>query len=40
MYHHVFEVNGGHFKGYTAPIVDMGTYEFTDFETGKIRPEE
>ena len=38
-YDHVIEAEDGHFKGYMAPMVDMGTHEFTYLETGKIIPE-
>ena len=34
----VIESNNGPSKGSTAPMVDLGTYEFTDLETGKIIP--
>ena len=37
---HVIEVDGGYFKGSTAPMVDLGTYEFKDLNTGKNTPEE
>ena len=36
---YIIEVDDGTFKGSTAPMFDMGTYEFTDFGTGKITPE-
>ena len=37
---HIIEADDGPFKGSTAPMVDMGTYEFKDLETKKITPEE
>ena len=36
---HVIDADGGTLKWYTAPMVDLGTYEFKDFNTGKITPE-
>ena len=27
-------------KGYTSPIIDLGTYKFKYLNTGKITPEE
>ena len=33
---HIIEVDDEPFKVYTAPIVDLGTYQFTDLETSKI----
>ena len=37
---HVIEADDGNFKGSTAPMFDMGNYEFKDFNAGKIAPEE
>ena len=37
---HVIEANDGPFKEYTAPMVNLGTYEFKDLKTEKIKPEE
>ena len=37
---HVIKADDGHFKGSTAPVVDLGTYKFKDLNTGKIKPEE
>ena len=36
---HVIEADGGPFKKSTAPIFDLGTYEFKDLEARKITPE-
>ena len=36
----VIESHDGPFKEFLAPLVDMGAYEFKDFEIGKITPEE
>ena len=36
---HVIEADDGNFKYYMATMVDMGTYEFKDINTGKITPE-
>ena len=36
---HIIEADNGPFKGLTAPMVDMGTYEFKYLITGKITPE-
>ena len=36
---HVIDAYGGPFKGSTAPMVDISTYEFKDVETGNITPE-
>ena len=37
---HIIESDDAPFKGYTAPMVDMGTYEFKDLNTGKIKTKE
>ena len=37
--YHVIERDDGPFKGSTAPMVDLCTYEFKYFETGKITSE-
>ena len=37
---HVIEADDGLFKGYTTPMIDLGTYEFNNLNTGKITPEE
>ena len=34
----VIEADDGPFKGLMAPMVDLGTYEFTYLNTGKITP--
>ena len=39
-YNHVIEGDDGPFDVYTAPMIDLGTYEFKDIETIKIIPEE
>ena len=36
---HVIKVDDGHVKGYTTPMVDLGTYIFKDLNKGKIAPE-
>ena len=33
---HVIKVDDGNLKGSTAPMVDLGTYEFKDLNTGKL----
>ena len=35
---HVIEAFDGNFKGSTTPMVDLGTYEFKDLNTGIITP--
>ena len=35
VFDHIIEADYGKFKGSTAPMVDMGTYEFKYLETGK-----
>ena len=37
---HVIEAYDVTFKGYTAPMFDLGTYKFKDLTTGNITPEE
>ena len=37
---HVIKADDGTFKGSTAPMVYLGTYEFKYLNTGKITPEE
>ena len=37
---HVIEAEDGTFKGYTTPMVDLGTYTFKYLITEKITPEE
>ena len=37
---HVIKVDYGDFKGYTAPMVDLGTYIFKYLNAGKITLEE
>ena len=37
---HVIEEYYGVFKGSTAPMVDLGTYEFKYLNIGNITPEE
>ena len=37
---HVIESDDGTFKGYMAPMVDLGTYEFKYINTVNIKPEE
>ena len=37
---HVIEVDNGSFTGSTSPMVDLGTSEFKDLNTGEITPEE
>ena len=37
---HFIEENDGPVKASNAPMVDMGTYEFKDLNTGKITTEE
>ena len=37
---HVIEGDYGTFKGYTNPMVNLGTYIFKYLNTGKITPEE
>ena len=37
---HIIEADGGPFKGSTTPMVDLGTYEFKNLNTVKIKPEE
>ena len=37
---HVIKVDDGHVKGYTTPMVDLGTYEFKYLNTGETAPEE
>ena len=34
----IIEAYYGHLKGSTAPMVDLGTYEFKDLKTGKFTP--
>ena len=36
----VIKSDGGTFKGLTAPMVDLGMYEFKGLNTGNITPEE
>ena len=36
---HVLEADDGHFKGSTATMVDLVTYEFKYLNTGRITPE-
>ena len=38
-YDHVIEADDGKFKGSKTPMVDLGTYEFKNLNTGKITPE-
>ena len=40
IYDHVIEAHDGPLKGSTAPMVDMGRYEFKGLNAGKIIPEE
>ena len=40
LYYHIIEADDGYFKGYKAPMVDLGTYEFKYLNTGNITPEE
>ena len=35
----VMEADGGPLKGYTAPMVNLGTYGFKYLNTGNITPE-
>ena len=37
---HVIDADDGPLKGYTAPMVDVGTYEYKYLNTGNITPEE
>ena len=37
---HVIKADNGPLIGATAPMVDLGTYEFNDLNAGKIKPEE
>ena len=37
---HVIEAENGPLKVLTSPMVDMGTYEFKDLNTGTITPKE
>ena len=37
---HVIEADDGYFKGSSAPMVDLGTYEFKYLNAGIIIPEE
>ena len=37
---HIIKAYDGPFKGYTTPMIDLGTYEFKDLNTDKITPEE
>ena len=37
---HAIESYDGNLKGSIEPMVDMGTYEFKDLNTGNIKPEE
>ena len=37
---HIIEADSVTFKGYTAPMVDLDTYEFKDLNPGRITPEE
>ena len=37
---HVIEADDGNFKGSTIPMVDLGMYEFKDWNIGKITPED
>ena len=39
LYDHFIEADDEHFKWSTAPMVDMGTYEVKDLNTGRITPE-
>ena len=36
--YHVIETNCGPLKGFTEPMVDMGTYECKYLNTGEITP--
>ena len=40
LYDHFIEADDEHFKWSTALMVDMGTYEVKDLNTGRITPEE
>ena len=40
LYDNVIESDDGHFKVSTALMVNIGSYEFEDFNTGNITPEE
>ena len=35
---HVIKEDNVPFKGYTSPMVDLGTYGFKNLNTGKIKP--
>ena len=37
---HVIEADDKPFKGYTTPMVDLGTYAFKNLNTGTIKPKE
>ena len=37
-YYHVIEGDNGPFERCTAPMVNLGTYEFQGLDTGKITP--
>ena len=39
-YDHIIEADDGPFKEYTTTMVDLGSYEFKYFITGKVTPEE
>ena len=39
-YEHIIEADDVPFKGYTTLMVDMGTYEFKDVNTGKVTTKE
>ena len=36
---HVIKADDGPLKGSTLPMVDLGTYQFKDLNTGTISPE-
>ena len=37
---HVIKLDDGPLKGSTAPMVDLGTYQFKYLNTGEFTPEE
>ena len=37
---HIVEADGGHLKGSTEPMFDLGAYKFKYLNTGKSTPEE
>ena len=39
-YEHIIESGEGHLKGSTSTMIDLGTYNIKDLNTGKNTPEE